>query len=277
MERNEPSRKRLFIGLLCGTGLAVCALLALVWVIPYVGLANIHPLMPWALGVFFAVAIVLTLWATLGLAASVALGRPFFGSNHLRGVMAKVFLPLMTIFARLFGISKSRVRASFIKVNNEMVAAVAGSHTPEQVLVLLPHCLQSSRCARRLTYDINNCKRCGECPVDGLLTLSEAYGVHIAIATGGTIARRIVVQKRPRLIVAVACERDLSSGIQDTYPIPVYGVLNERPNGPCLDTQVALPHLETALRSFLVGGEAKKPVFGAFPLLVRHVLPGGSR
>jgi uncharacterized protein len=264
VERNEPSRKRLFIGLLCGTGLAVCALLALIWIIPYIGLANIHPLVPWVLGVFFAAAILLVLWATLGLATSVAIGRPFLASDHLRGIMAKLFLPLMTIFARLLGISKSRVRASFIKVNNEMVATGGSRYTPEQVLVLLPHCLQSSRCVNRLTYDINNCKRCGLCPVDGLLALSEAYGVHIAIATGGTIARRIVVQKRPRLIVAVACERDLSSGIQDTYPIPVYGVLNERPNGPCLDTQVALPHLEKALRFFLINGEARQPVFDPF-------------
>jgi len=277
VERSEPSRKRLFIGLLCGTGLAVCMLLAFIWAVPSIGLANIHPLAPWVLGLACAAAIAVVLWATLGLAASVALGRPFLGSNHLRGVMAKVFLPLMTIFARLFHISKSRVRASFIKVNNEMVAAEAGRYEPGQMLVLLPHCLQSSRCKHRLTYDINNCKRCGECPVDGLLALSEAYGVHIAIATGGTIARRIVVQKRPRLIVAVACERDLASGIQDTHPIPVYGVLNERPNGPCLDTRVTLPHLEAALRFFLVGGEAREPLFGVFPGLARLQPMGGPR
>ena len=42
--------------------------------------------------------------------------------------MARVLLPLMTIFARLLGISKSRVRASFIKVNNEMVSAEAGRY-----------------------------------------------------------------------------------------------------------------------------------------------------
>ncbi|WP_300158308.1 DUF116 domain-containing protein [Solidesulfovibrio sp.] len=265
MERNEPSKKRVFIGLLCGTGLAVCALLALAWIIPYIGLANIHPLVPWVLGALSAAAIALVLWATIGLAISVAMGRPFLGSNHLRGVMARVFLPLMTIFARLFRLSKSRVRGSFIKVNNEMVSASVGRFEPSQVLVLLPHCLQSSRCLHRLTYDINNCKRCGMCPVDGLITLSEAYGVHIAIATGGTIARRIVVQKRPRLILAVACERDLTSGIQDTYPIPVYGVLNERPNGPCLDTRVALPRLESALRHFLVDGTARERLFERLP------------
>ena len=115
----------------------------------------------------------------------------------------------------------------------------------------MPHCLQSSRCQYRLTYDIRNCRRCGQCPIDGLIGLSDAYGIHLAVATGGTIARRVVVQKRPRLILATACERDLASGIQDTYPLPVYGVLNERPNGPCLDTFINLRHVEDALLIFL--------------------------
>jgi len=157
----------------------------------------------------------------------------------------------MTMLGMALGIDKERVRSSFIKVNNELVSAQAGGYKPEQVLILLPHCLQSSNCKYRLTYDINNCKRCGKCPVNGLIALSEKYGVHIAIATGGTIARRIVVQKRPKLIVAVACERDLSSGIQDTHPLPVFGVLNERPFGPCLDTRVQLRNLEDAVRFFL--------------------------
>ncbi len=69
-----------------------------------------------------------------------------------------------------------------------------------------------------------HCKRCGKCPIKGLVELSEKYGVGLAVATGGTLARRIIVERRPRLIIAVACERDLSSGIQDSYPLPVFGV-----------------------------------------------------
>jgi len=85
----------------------------------------------------------------------------------------------------------------------------------------------------------------------GLLALRDRFGVHLAVAPGGTIARRIVKQKRPAIIIAVACYRDLSSGIQDTYPLPVFGVLNERPNGPCLDTTVPIERLEAALTRFL--------------------------
>ena len=226
-------------------------ILVLLWVVPYVGFANIHPWAPVIFGVVFGLLMLLVLWASGALVLHILLKRPVLFSNRLRGLTIKLFLPLMTLLGRLLGIPKEHVRNSFIKVNNELVRSESRRYKPNEVLLLMPHCLQNSRCDMRLTYDIMNCKRCGLCPIKGLIELSERYGVHLAIATGGTIARRIVVQTRPRIILAVACERDLSSGIQDTYPIPVFGVLNERPHGPCLDTLVNLERLGQALELFL--------------------------
>ena len=247
----QPSRKRLFIGLLAVTSLLVTGFLGSLWLVPYVGLQTIHPWAAWIWGAVVVVLILLVGWSVLGLVLNIWFGRPVVFTRRLRGLTVKLFLPLMTLVGRLFGVSKARVRNSFVNVNNEMVLSEAGKYRPDEILLLLPHCLQSSLCARRLTYDINNCKRCGECPIAGLLGLHDKYGVHLAIATGGTVARRIVVQKRPRMIVAVACERDLTSGIKDTYPLPVFGVLNERPHGPCLDTQVGLEDVERAILRFL--------------------------
>ena len=247
----RDSRKRLFVGLVSATCFLLCVLLILLWVIPFIGLRNIHPAAPWLVGLLVAGLFLLVSWAATGMVLSVLLGRTVPLFRRSRGVTIHLFLPLMTLLGRLVGISKERIRSSFIKVNNELVLSETGTYPPERILLLMPHCLQNSRCDMRLTYDINNCKRCGKCPIDGLLELSNRYGIHLAIATGGTIARRIVVQKRPKLIIAVACERDLASGIQDTYPLPVYGVLNERPNGPCLDTLVPLDNVETAIRRFM--------------------------
>lgn len=244
-------RKRLFLGLTLATGGLICLGMLLLTLIPIVGLETIHPWAPVLFGLLMVVPLLLVAWATVGLVLNVAFGRslPFF--SRMRGISVRLLLPLMTLVGRAAGIPKQRIRASFVKVNNELVAGSVGTFSPAELLLLMPHCLQRSTCAMRLTYDINNCKRCGLCPIDGLLDLAARYGVSLAIATGGTIARRIVVQKRPRLILAVACERDLAAGIQDTYPLPVFGVMNERPHGPCLDTQVTLPHLEAALRRFL--------------------------
>jgi hypothetical protein len=245
------TRKRLFIGLVLCTSLIVCLFLMLLWGIPYIGLPTIHPSVPWIFGALVLAAILIVLWAALGLVLNVLLGKdlPFF--KRMRGVSVKLFLPLMTLLGRILGLSKQKIRASFISVNNELVISKGRKYAPDELLLLMPHCLQRSDCKVRLTYNIQNCKHCGKCPIAGLIALSAEYGVHLVIATGGTIARRIVARRRPRLILAVACERDLSSGIQDTYPLPVYGVLNKRPHGPCMDTEVCLADVERALRMFL--------------------------
>jgi hypothetical protein len=111
--------------------------------------------------------------------------------------------------------------------------------------------LQDRDCKVKVTYRVQNCKRCGKCSIKDLLELSEKYGAHLAVATGGTIARRIVIDTRPDLIIAVACERDLTSGIQDTTPLPVFGIFNLRPFGPCINTRVPLDQVEEVLKRVL--------------------------
>lgn len=249
-------KKRLFIGLILGTSLLLILFLLVLWIVPYYGLGNLHPLAPTILALVFFVLAALVLWSSVGLVLNILLGRTLPLTSRFRGLTVKLFLPQMTLLGRFLNIPKEDIRMSFIKVNNELVASERGRFQPHEILLLLPHCLQNSRCPRRLTYEITHCKRCGECPIDSLLALAEQYGIRIAIATGGTIARRIVVQNKPRMIIAVACDRDLSSGIQDTYPIPVFGVLNQRPFGPCLDTLVNLEQIESALLRFLASPQA---------------------
>ena len=202
-------------------------------------------------GIVFGGAILGILWLSVGLVLHAYTGKPILGTSRLRGITIRLLLPIMELMGRMMRIPVAAVRRSFIKVNNELVLSSGIQCEPRQLLVLLPHCIQSSRCTHRLTYHIDNCARCGACPLKDVLNLRDTYGVQVAIATGGTIARRIVVQARPKLIVAVACERDLSSGIQDTHPLPVFGVINERPNGPCLDTFVSIRRLESAIRHFI--------------------------
>ncbi len=245
------AKKRLFIGLVSGASTVIVLFLLLVLILPLIGLANIHPWAPYIFSLLVGMLLLLVIWATSGLIFSILFGRTLPLFSKMRGLTIKLFLPLMTLVGKMCGIPKDRVRSSFVKVNNDLVSSPGKQFKPQELLLLMPHCLQRSTCKMRLTYSINNCKRCGKCPIDNLLGLSEHYGIHLAVATGGTIARRIVIQRRPKLILAVACERDLASGIQDTYPLPVFGVMNVRPNGPCLDTNVSLSALEGAIRQFM--------------------------
>lgn len=250
-QKTRKPRKRLFIGLVTGTAVLLCLLLLVGWVIPFVGFGNIHPWVPYVTGILLVLCIGVIAWASLGLVLQITVGRHFWGASRVKGVTIRFFLPVMELLARLAGISPEEVRRSFIKVNNELSQRIGADFAPERILVLLPHCLQRADCRLRLSYSVDVCERCGRCPISGLLQLRDRYGVSLAIATGGTIARRIVVEARPQLIIAVACERDLTSGIQDTHPLPVFGILNIRPEGPCHNTLVSLDTLEEALRSFI--------------------------
>ena len=243
--------KRLFLGLMSGSCVLLCLGILSLWLVPYIGLSAIHPWLPYIMGGVTLLCIGLVAWMCVGLAYHVYTGRHLPGLRRIRGLTVRLMFPLMEVLGKTLGIARERIRLSFVKVNNEMVLAAHLRVRPEQVLLLLPHCVQRGACELRLTTKVDLCRRCGQCPVGSLLDLRDRWGVHMAIATGGTIARRIVVQLRPRLILAVACERDLTSGIQDTYPLPVFGVLNQRPLGPCVDTVVEVGLLEDALRLFV--------------------------
>ena len=60
---------------------------------------------------------------------------------------------------------------------------------------------------------------------------------------------------RPKLVIAVACERDLVTGINDSFPLIIYGVFNIRENGPCIDTTVSFIEIERLMKKVLPEGK----------------------
>ncbi len=167
----------------------------------------------------------------------------------LRGIFLKAAFPILYPFARVFRVPRERLQQFLIRVNNRFVRASFKGRA-ERILILLPHCLQQDKCTIRITSNIQNCARCGKCGIKDLIGVAEEFDLDLYVATGGTLARRVVVETKPQAIVAVACERDLSSGISDTYPLPVLGVLNDRPFGPCFNTRVDLDRVRDAIRFF---------------------------
>lgn len=143
---------------------------------------------------------------------------------------------------------KEQFQGFIINLNNRLVR----SEKPrtKKILLLLPHCLQIDECRIRLTHNIHNCEGCGKCNIKDLIQIADAHNLNLSVATGGRLARRIIKDLMPEGIVAVACETDLSHGIVDTYPLPVLGIPNERPFGPCLNTQVNLEKVKEAIRFF---------------------------
>jgi hypothetical protein len=219
----------------------------LLWWVPSVGLLRIHPILPVLFGTALAAVSLLIVSGLTLLILTLLTGKDLFFSQRLRGIVIKYLFPAIIGLGRLAGIDRDTLQQSFIALNNQLVRAKRLRVSADQALILLPHCIQLFDCPIKITGDVDKCVRCGKCGISDLAEVARSRGIDIAVATGGTLARKIIVEKRPQFILAVACERDLTSGIRDAYPLPVIGILNRRPHGPCFNTSIVLEEITLAL------------------------------
>jgi hypothetical protein len=166
-------------------------------------------------------------------------------SAFRRGLLLKLVYPMYMLVGAFIKNKKESLQAAVIRSNNRLV--LKEGLKSKRLLLLLPHCLQVDECKIRLTHDVRNCEECGECGIRDLIGIADERDLEIFVATGGRLARRILSDVRPDVVVAVACEADLSSGIADSYPLPVLGIPNERPFGPCINTKVDMQKVEEAI------------------------------
>jgi hypothetical protein len=146
------------------------------------------------------------------------------------------FLRLMRLTSRVadrFG-RRDWVENAAVKVYNAYAAARGRKVGTGELLLLIPRCLSKEI-------------------LDGVLGIAGKYNVPVFVATRGQLARRVIRERRPRAVVAVACERDMVSGLHDVAgKVPVLGLTLTLPVGPCKDTRLDLGRLEEWVRAYVV-------------------------
>ncbi|PIR18171.1 MAG: hypothetical protein COV46_01075 [Deltaproteobacteria bacterium CG11_big_fil_rev_8_21_14_0_20_49_13] len=156
----------------------------------------------------------------------------FFANKQIFFVFDLVFGRVFKL-ARLLKISRDRMGHSFVQVSNAVVRAVNRSPLEKRIMILLPRCLTKEN-------------------IQGIIKLKETYPVEVYTVSGGELARKKVKEYNPTAIIGVACERDLVSGIRDVASkIPVIGIANRRPDGPCKDTLVDIEEIRRAVEFYL--------------------------
>jgi uncharacterized protein len=241
---NDPDEREIDEKVSTFSILAGCALLMLValfqlgWYLTKPRFEQISPLLSaiieWVALVCSAIFILLCIVESISL---LKFKKSLFPYTFVERLLLSL-LPRTIWLGTKFGISRDRVANSFIKIHNLLVKSQAGRLNHNMLLILLPRCLRKEARSEILNR-IN----------------SDAAKVYTA--AGGEEARKAILQYRPSMILAVACERDLISGIKDVAArIPVFALPNKRPEGPCKNTQLALGDLEDVLR-FLIPEKQK--------------------
>lgn len=139
----------------------------------------------------------------------------------------------------------------FVRLNNLLARLRRVKVSPENLLLLVPRCLQKNGCGQTLNETIDDCNACGQCGVTDLLAIRDEFGIHCSLATGGREALAFVRDPKIKAVVAVACEKELAQGMLAVFPTPVLGVLNIQTNGPCRNTQINPDLVREAVRFML--------------------------
>jgi len=224
--------RRVFIGFACLSLLGLITIGALFFYMIYPRLEGWHHyLARGVLGLLAAACGLVLFWfITISLPLVTGIRLPWRMEPVQKTL--NLIVPLTIKLGAKFGISRDRMSNSFIKVSNALVRSARLNKDSGPLMILLPRCLTAE--TRRKVQ-----------------ALAERYGSLVYTVPGGELARKLIRDHRPSRIIAVACERDLVSGIQDVAPvIPTYAVPNCRPEGPCKNTLVDLGRIEEALILF---------------------------
>ncbi|MCR6544639.1 DUF116 domain-containing protein [Dehalobacterium formicoaceticum] len=261
--KDQPQvRKRLFIGLLLISLCLMVGSVVLIWFLAIHRELMFYRVLLVLFAALLLSVILLIGLGIIGMVLTIYQSRAFPSMEGMMRIAINLMFPVALGVGHVFGLNKEQIKRSFIEVNNQMVYSHQFHLQPQQIMILAPHCLQRNTCPYKITMDVRNCQRCGACVVNDLLDLTDYYGVSLVVATGGTLARKFIEKYRPQGIVAIACERDLTSGIIDVNPLPVLGILNIRPEGPCLNTTVSLEQVEDGIRYFLPADAKEVHKFG---------------
>ena len=231
-EGNFSAAPRLFFAwsALWIVGAATLAVLLLLLLAPRLALlsSGLPDWLGWGIG---GVTALLLLWWAL-LAVSFASGASLLPERLAERGPLLFLMRRTSRLADRFG-RRDWVENAAIKVYDALALSRKRKVSRGELLLLIPRCLAK---------DI----------LEGVLKVAGRYQVPVFVATRGQLARRVIRERRPRAVVAVACERDMVSGLHDVAgKVPVLGLTLTLPSGPCRDTRVDLNLLEEWVKAYV--------------------------
>jgi hypothetical protein len=149
-----------------------------------------------------------------------------------RGLLLKTFR-LASRVGEMFGVQRDWTDNAAVAVYDRLAWAREWRVRANEMLILIPRCLSRAS-------------------LEGVMDIAKRYDVATFVATRGAYARQAIRERRPKAVVAVACERDMISGLRDVAGrLPVLGLTMQLPNGPCKDASLDLVEMERFVRKYL--------------------------
>jgi len=236
---NVETGKRLFLSLSVGSIFLLAAGVMLVWYLIEPRVQQISALFATIFKISLYGLIVFVFLMFLQTVLSIITHRNLLIRFGKKSYSITFLTPMILTMGKKLGVSYDRIGNSFIKVSNSLILSNKWKVSCSKILILLPRCL-------RLPMQKQ------------IIAIAKKYQCLIFTVPGGELARKLIAEHKPLAVIGIACERDLLSGIRDVHHIPIIGIPNQRPEGPCKNTTVDLSKIEEAIR-FFIGSDLQVP------------------
>lgn len=232
LDQKVEAGKRVFLGFAVLSLIFLAAGAAILWYLIKPRLEEFNPHLSRLLGLsilsIFTLLFVSFFLSVLSIIIHRNLTISFYGKKFPLAYLTPIIFQL----GQKFGIPYDRMGHSFVSVSNSLMKTTRRKLQTDRIMILLPRCL---------TVSLQK----------NIIELAKKYNCMIFTVPGGSLARKLIAREKPKAVIGVACERDLVSGMRDVTQIPVIGIPNTRPEGPCKNTLVDFSQVEEAIRYFL--------------------------
>ncbi len=111
------------------------------------------------------------------------------------------------------GVEEKELFRLYVESKNGSLREKYAATPYNERILLLPQCLRSKDCPAELGDYGYECQECGRCSIKEILHLAKDLGYKgVFILPGGSIAKKLLLEMKPKATLGVACFKELVIG-----------------------------------------------------------------
>lgn len=127
--------------------------------------------------------------------------------------LSGVALQKLEQLATKVGVEEKELFQLYVESKNRSLIKNFASTPYNERILLLPQCLRSKDCPAELGDYGYECQECGRCSIPKIIHLTKDLGYKgTFILPGGSIAKKILLEMKPKATLGVACFKELVIG-----------------------------------------------------------------
>jgi len=130
----------------------------------------------------------------------------------------------MKVLFRFVNLDDIKIDTLIVEVQNSLFKPAFAKVEYKNRALFLPHCLRSTKCPGKLSFDGVQCVECGQCCIGDIKKKAEKLGYGgVYITPGGMFTKRLLKEKNVKAAIGVACDFELREGLENCQKFGVPG------------------------------------------------------